>query len=140
MWSPSGARAGQALVEAAYVALLFAGVLCVAVALVVVLRGAIGVQAAGREAALAAAGAASAEAALAAGQARGVAVAADYGLAAGDVTVVVGLPEGFARGARVDVTATARIGTRWLPLVPGAGVVVAARASERIDRYRSLGP
>jgi hypothetical protein len=129
------------MVETAATLALLLLLLCGLVAFGFVLYGALGLQVAAREAALAAARAPSAEAAAIEGQARGLAVAADYGLTADDeLAIVVALLEGFGRGARVEASARARLRPRWLPFFGRLDLTLERRHSERIDRYRDIGP
>jgi Flp pilus assembly protein TadG len=133
---------GQSLVELAISLPLLLTLLCGMWALGSLLRGAIGLQATAREAALAAALASTSTAAVEQGRQRGYATAAAYGLTVEHqaLTVEVSLPAGFGRGARVEVAAQARLGLRDVPLLGWAEFTLTSRHNERIDRFRNFDP
>lgn len=142
-WSGArgGARAGQALVEAGLWIPIVLVLLCGMWGGFVVLRAALGLEAAAREAARAGALAVSEATAQVDGIARGQAVAADYGLGpAQELAIAVTLPAGFVRGAAVQADAGARVRLSAVPLLGWVEVRLASRHRERIDRWRSFRP
>lgn len=127
---------GQALVEAALVIPVLV-VLAFGVVLVGrVVHATVAVQAAAREAGRALATAASESEGLAAGQERGKAVAAGYGLE-GDRLELALDSGGFVRGGEVTVRARYRVSVAGLLILSSAEVTVSSEHRERIDRYRS---
>ena len=127
---------GQALVETALVVPVLLLLAFGVVAAGRVSHAQLGLGAAVREAARAAALAPSGAAAVEQGQVRGVEIARGYGLTDGSLNLRVDA-SAFGRGGRVRVTGSYEVALGDLPLLGWVRVPLAGSHAEWIDPYRS---